>query len=256
MIPDIRDLPFPGQLSCFTRNPIQRCRHIVDLSGKHVLLIGFSDAQAVTLAETEKIGTATRLTLWADHIDMDGSNFDIVIGDICKTTQFKCDTFDAVVFSAVFEHLGDIEGAFAEVRRVLKHGGLCISEFGPVWESSTGHHLYLDPGHPVLDFTQRQLPSHFHLIYDRETIHQYLCWRGLSPHLSDRCVHSIYDSDLVSRNYSYRYFHAAKNFFTVLMQENYTSEVSQTVKEALYSKGHKEFESFEGGFWCMIAHKL
>ena len=50
--------------------------------------------------------------------------------------------FDAVLSTDTFEHVMDLDHAFAEIARVLKPGGSLISRFGPLFYSPQGYHLY------------------------------------------------------------------------------------------------------------------
>src|SRR5262245_15671579 len=64
-------------------------------------------------------------------------------GSICviedHRSPFQSATFDMVVSNQVFEHVFDLDASLAEIRRVLKPGGLLLSLFpsGEVWRE--GH---------------------------------------------------------------------------------------------------------------------
>src|SRR5262249_26255553 len=51
-------------------------------------------------------------------------------------------SFDAVLSTDTFEHVMDLDLAFAEIARVLKPGGSLLSRFGPLFCSPHGYHLY------------------------------------------------------------------------------------------------------------------
>jgi len=51
-------------------------------------------------------------------------------------------TFDAVLSTNTFEHVMDLDLAFAEIARVLKPGGSLLTRFGPLFYSPQGYHLY------------------------------------------------------------------------------------------------------------------
>jgi SAM-dependent methyltransferase len=55
---------------------------------------------------------------------------------------FQEKSFDAVLSTDTFEHVMDLDVAFAEIRRVLRPGGSLISRFGPLFHSPHGYHLY------------------------------------------------------------------------------------------------------------------
>ena len=214
--------------------------------------MGYSDEQAGSVVAQENIGSAVRITLWDDHIDMEGSNFPVVVGDICTRTSFADDSFDAILFMSVFEHLHDIEGAFNEICRIVRDGGLCFSEFGPIWTGATGHHLYLDPGHPALDFTQRKLPSHMHLLFSREEIITFLIKvHGVSDYHANEAVACIFDRDIINRQPYEVYAETSKRYFRAISHENFTSPVPPLVREALIAKGYTGAVDIDGGVWCL-----
>jgi ubiquinone/menaquinone biosynthesis C-methylase UbiE len=51
-------------------------------------------------------------------------------------------SFDAVFSTNTFEHVMDLDTAFAELFRVLRPGGVVLSRFGPLFFSPQGYHLY------------------------------------------------------------------------------------------------------------------
>lgn len=55
---------------------------------------------------------------------------------------FLDNTFDAVFSTDTFEHVMDLDLAFAELLRVLKPEGLLLTAFGPLFFSPYGYHLY------------------------------------------------------------------------------------------------------------------
>lgn len=55
---------------------------------------------------------------------------------------FADGSFDAVFSTNTFEHVMDLDGAFRELFRVLRPGGVVLSRFGPLFFSPQGYHLY------------------------------------------------------------------------------------------------------------------
>jgi SAM-dependent methyltransferase len=51
------------------------------------------------------------------------------------------ESVDVVVSYATFEHLGDLDASFAQLRRVLKPGGLVFVKYGQPWLHYNGPHL-------------------------------------------------------------------------------------------------------------------
>jgi SAM-dependent methyltransferase len=248
----IEDWPQPNPFTCEWAAPLDRFRHITSLAGKSVLLIGYSDEQAATLMSAENFGSALRLALWADHIDLEGGTFPVVVGDISKRTEFLDNEFDAVITSALLEHISDLDGAFREIKRITKKPGLFISEFGPVWSGSAGHHLYLDTNNPHLNFQQRQLPSHMHLIFTPDEVAQYLISMGIDAYTANRAVVAIFEWDGIGRVMYDDYEFLADNYFRSLVRLYWTSRVEPAVLSALRQR-YPQNRSFdiEGGFWIL-----
>jgi SAM-dependent methyltransferase len=53
------------------------------------------------------------------------------VGDITKRTQFEDGEFDLIYSDSTIEHISDLQGGFAEMRRLLRPGGLMIHGYGP-----------------------------------------------------------------------------------------------------------------------------
>ena len=101
-------------------------------------------------------------TLWlADHVrsvvgfDVEQSSIDQALSALKTSGQanctFICDpsgrigvpdaSFDAVFSTDTFEHVMDLGFAFREIQRVLRPGGLLVTQFGPLFYSPYGYHL-------------------------------------------------------------------------------------------------------------------
>lgn len=62
-------------------------------------------------------------------------------GDITKKTQYIENSFDYIYSSSVLEHIKDLDGAFREMRRILKKDGLLIHSYNPFFAVNGGHAL-------------------------------------------------------------------------------------------------------------------
>ena len=70
-----------------------------------------------------------------------GSSVSFHVGDITRETAFDDETFDIVYSASVIEHILDLDGAFKEIKRILKKGGLLISNYGSFLFPGGGHSL-------------------------------------------------------------------------------------------------------------------
>lgn len=144
------------------------------LPGARVLEIG-SDLDLKVLAQlrrlgvTEAVGVNNSDEFWSRHADRTISRDDGVVlmqGDASQL-QFPDGAFDAVFSVATFEHILDLPAALREMARVLKPGGIVYSNFGPIWSSCKGHHVYAVAGeHEARHFKPETnpLPDFSHLL--------------------------------------------------------------------------------------------
>lgn len=106
---------------------------------------------------------------------------------------------DAVFSSNAFQFL-DIAATLAQVRRVLRPGGLLYAHFGPIWSAVDGHQLeYVRYGGRDLVFWRDTLlPPWAHLAYGREELAGLLA-TALPSDLVDLLIWHVFDSATVNR---------------------------------------------------------
>ncbi len=86
-----------------------------------------------------------------------------------RQLQIGSDSIDAVLGTAVLEHINDLPSAFAEFRRVLRPGGLLCLHGGPLWSCGKGHHVWVDIEGMSYRFNDDKInpvPLWAHLRYD------------------------------------------------------------------------------------------
>ena len=86
------------------------------------------DAKAVAVANTALAGRTLANCRFAHSAD--------------GRLPFPSGSFDAVFSTNTFEHVMDLDLAFAEIFRVLRPGGALVTHFGPLFFSPFGYHLY------------------------------------------------------------------------------------------------------------------
>jgi SAM-dependent methyltransferase len=116
---------------------------------------------------------------------------------------------DAVFSSNAFQFL-DVAATLAEVRRVLRPGGLLHAHFGPIWSAVDGHQLEYTAyeGRPLTFWDDTLLPPWSHLAYGKEELRA-LLRSGLPAGLADTLVAHVHDSDTVNRLFFEDYVQAA-----------------------------------------------
>lgn len=123
----------------------------------------------------------------------------MIIGDICKKTHFKDNTFDAVLTLSVLEHLDEVEGATNEILRITKNGGNVLHLFGPAWSCAYGHHIYSNPDDPLLNFSLWHMPAHMHLLCTHEEILKFHLEQGYSEQTGRSVLHWFYKTPIINR---------------------------------------------------------
>jgi SAM-dependent methyltransferase len=116
---------------------------------------------------------------------------------------------DAVFSSNAFQFL-DVAATLAQVRRILRPGGLLYAHFGPIWSGVDGHQLeYVSyHGRDLAFWRDTLLPPWAHLAYQREELRT-LLRTGLPADLADLLVHHVHDSDVINRLFFEDYVAAA-----------------------------------------------
>lgn len=116
---------------------------------------------------------------------------------------------DAVFSSNAFQFV-DVVATLAEVRRVLRPGGLLYAHFGPIWSAVDGHQLeYVQhEGRDLVFWRDTLLPPWAHLAYDRAELTAVLA-SALPADLVDVLVGHVHDSATVNRLFFEDYVDAA-----------------------------------------------
>jgi len=59
-----------------------------------------------------------------------------------RSTGLADESFGAIFSVSVFEHLLEFDRCLLEMHRILVPGGIVYADFGPIWSSSLGHHVF------------------------------------------------------------------------------------------------------------------
>lgn len=101
--------------------------------------------------------------------------------------------FDAAYSLNVFEHINDLEGAYRELRRVLKPGGLLYLYSSPIWTSYRGHHF----NHWLSGYANL-IPPWGHLYLERNRLFEEIARKKGSAVAAEAMTH-IFDSSYLNR---------------------------------------------------------
>lgn len=142
-------------------------------------------------------------------------------GDL-RSTKLPDEAIGAIFSVSVFEHLLDFDHCLSEMYRLLVPGGYVYAEFGPIWSSSLGHHVFAntqDEEARHWDPTKNPVPNYGHLLMDRSTMVNYLKER-VSDSLASEIVNWIYDTSYINRLFFEDYIRLIENSnFEVIKME-------------------------------------
>jgi SAM-dependent methyltransferase len=222
----------------------------VTLQGKSCLCIGFDGPQLQDFVLKYQPKSVSLLTLWAEHGDAVVSGFDVVIGDISQMTPFPAESFDVVLTLSLLEHIHDIEGAFLEIKRILKPQGYFGSFFGPSWSCHVGHHLYAEAGNPLLDFWQRGLPAHLHLLCSRDEVSEWYEQQGATAEQISTVMHWMFDAPVINRRFFDEYLSLFPSHFQMVGSEYMYTQINDEHLASLRKAhpGYVDFSSYGGKF--------
>lgn len=101
--------------------------------------------------------------------------------------------FDVAYSLNVFEHINDLEGAYRELWRVLKPGGVLYLYSSPIWTSYRGHHY----NHWLSDYVDL-IPPWGHLYLERKRLFDEIARKKGSAVAADAMTY-IFESNYLNR---------------------------------------------------------
>jgi SAM-dependent methyltransferase len=121
-----------------------------------------------------------------------GERWKVLSAD-ARSLPFEDSSFDIVISVAAFEHFFELERAIEEAYRVLKVGGVLLSNFGPIWSGCWGHHLWFQNKGTVYNFNNIDVPPYGHLIMERREMKAWFKDR-YGDVIAEKAVDYLYDS--------------------------------------------------------------
>ncbi|MCO5969068.1 class I SAM-dependent methyltransferase [Actinoallomurus soli] len=145
---------------------------------------------------------------------------------------------DAVFSSNAFQFI-DVTATLAQVRRVLRPGGILYGHFGPIWSAVDGHQLeYVSyEGRDLVFWKDTLLPPWAHLAYDRTQLRR-LLGTALPDDLADLLVWHVYDSPTVNRLFFEDYVEAALHSGLDLVELRASHHLDYELRLPAFDPGH------------------
>ena len=221
-----------------------------DLAGKSVLCIGYAESELEQFVAAYHPGSVQVLTKWDGHGDAKIQRYPLTVGDLCERTPFGDAQFDCVMMLSVMEHLQDLPAALAETRRLLRRGGELLTFFGPAWSCPYGHHLYLQGGHPLLDFTQYELPAYLHLLCSEDEVRRFVLDNGLIEDYVPWFIRMFWEDGMINRLMFEEYPRAFGEQFQLIEQSTCYCDVPAEFVSLLRRRypPYRDFSSYGGAF--------
>jgi SAM-dependent methyltransferase len=102
--------------------------------------------------------------------------------------------FDVIISSSAFEHIRGLDRGLVEMHRVLKKGGSLYAQFGPIWSTCYGHHIWFNHGGREYTYHNVLLPPWCHLLLEPSELKAQL--KNIAEaSLVDAIVEWVYHSD-------------------------------------------------------------
>ncbi|MFH0903338.1 MAG: class I SAM-dependent methyltransferase [Pseudomonadota bacterium] len=184
------------------------------IAGKRILEVGADSGMRVMRmlrgwGASEVIGINPSRTIWdgqpTKEIRLDDS-VRLLDAGACQI-PFDDASFHAVFSVATFEHIIGLDKALAEMRRVLRPGGVIFSSFGPLWSAGKGHHVNahaegIEVHHH--DPATNPLPDFSHLLLGREEMRLSLD-KIVHPSIVGPIVEWVFECSEINRLFHYQY---------------------------------------------------
>ena len=187
-----------GDLSPWVVEALDRAEALVGLADRDVLEVGGSVPRGAAASTGARRWVAVDLIATA----VTSPGYEVHDADVAHM-PFPDDSFDVAWSSCAFEHFPDLDAALAEVRRVLRPGGVLFAKYAPIWSCSIGHHLWVETDDGTrLSFSDPVIPRWGHLLLDEPELEHYLA-TVFGPGTGRRGAEFVYGYDGLNRCFEF-----------------------------------------------------
>lgn len=128
-----------------------------------------------------------------------------------RALPFAERSFDAVLSVATMEHVIGLDAFLAEVERVLRPGGVFLTDFSPLWSSALGHHVFAVAGSKEARFWKpgkNPIPNYAHLLWTPDEMREFLRSGPTAEELIEPIVQWVYFEEDINRCHFEEYLEA------------------------------------------------
>jgi SAM-dependent methyltransferase len=178
------------------------------LGGKAVLEIGSdNEAELLTQLVASGVTEATGINPVLAG-DAQRGKIRLIKGD-ARSLPLPDESLDAVVSVSVLAHVTGLDEVLSESYRVLRKGGYFYAEFGPIWSSVCGHHLWIYHGDEVVDWRSHRLPPYAQLLMSQAELRDWCAAEFGDLELAGRIAEYVFHSPNQNRLFFSDYDDAA-----------------------------------------------
>jgi len=163
------------------------------IRGKRVLEVG-SDGEGLLIQEIEsRFGSTEVIGVNPAFPPASFTATCRLEGVDVRRAPYPDDSFDLIVSSSAFEHIQEFDRALLEMHRILRPSGHLYSQFGPIWSTSYGHHLWVSHEGRLFNYWNTILPPYCHLLMTPDSVAEH-CRRTLDPGTADVISNYVFSS--------------------------------------------------------------
>jgi SAM-dependent methyltransferase len=192
------------------------------------------------------IGVNPLVGLEKSELAIPTNGFNHLLRSDARWLPLKDGSVSSIFSVATFEHIYNLDIALDEMLRVLKPGGLLYSDFGPIWSSSVGHHVYAKVGEEEARHwkpDKNPVPHFGHLLYSADELRAHLRSKT-SQALLNAIIAWIYKENGINRLFYEDYFMIFEESGFQIMEINEVYEhIDSTIEKTLQEiyNPYKEF---------------
>ena len=249
-----------GALADYQTIALDGLASFVDIRDKTVLEVGSDDGGNVLIALEER---GAKFALGIDAWKKKGW-FRVLSGKLVhahgnvRSLPYRDESFDVLLNIATFEHIRDLDTTIHEMHRLLKPKGVMYAQFGPIWSSAVGHHIWCRSGDRIFRFNDpalNPLDDFDHLLYDRKTLAEKLSntWDGPTV---NHLVKAVFDHAHINRLFQHEICDCMRRspFEVVHMEKSWEMPVPPGINRRLRDR-HGDRSDFSCAGMQIVLHK-